>query len=335
MKEHHKTERELVELIGRFYAENNIELINPYLHSNIIYASAWVKEPIYGIKKFLNYIEGKFKTQSRSGWKTDYVIHPLRYNKYHFLILKQNGDREKTTILHIEFKHNRIYYIRLCPTKPVPFTFIEPSWYFEKAKQEHLKTKMFEFAKKLDIKNVVKCINKGVKVESHHSRNPEGETILTVISKASKWDSTPFMLKRWHYEKVARNEEELQRINDMKEKLTASGYFKDISSFEKFMENRENYALGEKLLDAYIRRLIKFPVSVRIEMLKVLIGKHARINDLNESEIKQARTALFYAVQQREPEMVELLLQNGADPNLKFPGLKESLLDLTMNDLKI
>lgn len=335
MKEHYKTERELVELIGRSYKERNIELIKPYLHSNIIYASAWVDEILRGANKFLNYMIEKFKTQAASDWKMDFIIHPLRYNKYHFLVLKQNNDRQKTAIVHIEFKHNRIYYMRLCPTKPVPFTFIEPSWYFERAKQEHLKTKMFEFAMKLDIKNVVHCINKGVKVDSHHTRNLEGETILTVISKVSKWESTPFMLKRWHYEKVARNEEELQKINDMKQKLIAAGYFKDISSFEKFRENRDNYEMGEKLLDAYIRRLIKYPVAKRIEMLKVLIEKRARINDLNESEIKQARTALFYAVKQREPEMVELLLQNGANPNLKFPGLKESLLDLTINDLKI
>ena len=59
MKEHYKTERELVELIGRFYKERDIELIRPYLHTNIIYASSWVKEILRGSNKFLNYMNEK------------------------------------------------------------------------------------------------------------------------------------------------------------------------------------------------------------------------------------------------------------------------------------
>ena len=104
-----KDERKILELIGRFYKEKNLELIRPYLHSNIIYASAWVQETLYGTKRFLSYITGKLKSQEKNGWEMDFYIHTLRYKKKHFIILKQNNDRNNTVVASVEFKSGKIY----------------------------------------------------------------------------------------------------------------------------------------------------------------------------------------------------------------------------------
>ena len=332
MKEHYKTERELVELIGRFYKERDIELIRPYLHTNIIYASSWVKEILRGSNKFLNYMNEKLKNQTASDLKIDFFIHPFRFNKFHFLVLKQNNCSEKTTIIHIEFKHNRIYYMRLCSAKSVPFTFIEPSWYFEKAKQINLNNKMIKHARKLDIKNVLQCIKKGADI---NAKDEHGETILTTFSKAEKLDAFKILLWKYDYPIEGMNQLLKKKLETIEEKLKAAGYFQErIWGVETWKEHYEKYLLSRQIYDRFARRILKTPIVKRIEMMNKLISLGANINELSLSEMKTARNSLYYAVKNREAELVRFLILNNAEVNIKYKGINETLPEIVLRELR-
>ena len=326
------SENELLILIGRFYKERNLELIKPYLHSNLIYASAWVEQTLYGTTRFLNYIKPKFATQADKGWNMDFVILPLTYRKQRFIVLKQNNERDKTVIAGVEFKNGKIWFIHLFPPKDVPYTFIEPSRDFIKAKKITLSQRMLKYAERLDIKNVLWAISKGANV---NMRDENGETALTVFSRKSPVDFFQSVIHHYHLRSLVKNNMQLQKIEAMQTRLKSAGYFMDFDcgkNWEKWLANTD---ISNKLLDGYARRVLNLPVARRIEMMKKLIEKGARIDDLNLSEQKLARNSLYYAVQRREPELVEFLLQNGANPDFKYPGMDESLLRLATRSLAL
>src|ERR1035437_8067872 len=101
-----KDEREILELIGRFYVERNIYWIRPYLHSNIVYftklnlhrpiytgetsKSLWKEIDIRGAKGFLKHFTEQFKMGNEI--VHDYVVSPLRFKEYDFIILKTADD---------------------------------------------------------------------------------------------------------------------------------------------------------------------------------------------------------------------------------------------------
>ena len=324
------SENELLILVGRFYKERNVELIKPYLHSNLIYASAWVEQTLYGTTRFLNYIKPKFATQADKGWNMDFVVLTLTYRNQRFIVLKQNNERDKTVIVGVEFKNGKIWYVHLFPTKAVPHTFIEPSRNFIKAKKIVLSQRMLEYARQLDMKNVLWCISKGADI---NMRGENGETALTVISKTSPVDSFQSAIWTYHLSLLTKNDGLVQKIKAMEVKLKAAGYFKEMDSVQDWKEYFAHSDISHKLLDGYARRILNLPVARRIEMMKKLIERGARIDDLNLSEQKLARNALYYAVQRREPELVEFLLQNGSNPDFKYPGMNESLLQLATQPL--
>ena len=81
------SENELLTLIGRFYKGKNVELIMPFLHSNLIYASAWVDETLYGTTRFLNYIKRKFATQVSTGWNMAFVMNSNNINMENSIVV--------------------------------------------------------------------------------------------------------------------------------------------------------------------------------------------------------------------------------------------------------
>jgi len=81
------SENELLILIGRFYKEKNVELIMPFLHSNLIYACAWVDEILYGTTRFLNYIKRKFATQVSAAWNMDFVVNSNNVNMENSIVV--------------------------------------------------------------------------------------------------------------------------------------------------------------------------------------------------------------------------------------------------------
>ena len=326
------SENELLILVGRFYKERNVELIMPYLHSNLIYASAWVDQTLYGTTRFLNYIKPKFATQAGKGWNMDFVILTLTYRKQRFIVLKQNNERDKTVIAGVEFKNGKIWFIHLFPTKAVPHTFIDPSRDFIKGKELMLGQRMHKYAERLDIKNVLWCISKGANV---NMRNENGETALTLFSKKSPVDSFQSAIWTYHLSFLTENDVLVQKIKAMEVKLKAAGYFKEMDFIQDWKEYFAHSEISHKLLDGYARRVLGLPVARRLEMMKKLIEKGARIDDLNLSEQKLARNSLYYAVQRRNPELVEFLLQNGANPDFKYPGMDESLLQLATRYLAV
>jgi len=326
------SENELLILVGRFYKERNPELIKPYLHSNLIYASAWVEQTLYGTTSFLNYIKPKFAAQADKGWNMDFVILTLTYRNQRFIVLKQNNERDKTVIASVEFKNGKIWVIHLFPAKAALHTFVTPSRDFTKAKELALSQRMLRYAGHLDIKNVLLCISKGANV---NIRNENGETALTVFSRKSPVDSFQSAIWTYHLPLLTQNDGLIQKIKAMEVKLKAAGYFKEMDLVQDWKEYFAHSEISHKLLDGYARRALTLPVARRIEMMKKLIERGARIDDLNLSEQKLARNALYYAVQRREPELVEFLLQNGANPDFKYPGMNESLLQLATQSLTV
>ena len=81
------SENELLTLVSRFYKERNVELIMPFLHSNLIYASAWVDETLYSTNRFLNYIKRKFDTQVSTGCNMDFVVNSNSLNMENSIVV--------------------------------------------------------------------------------------------------------------------------------------------------------------------------------------------------------------------------------------------------------
>ena len=262
-------------------------------------------ETLYGRKKFLNYIKGKFVTQAKSKWEMDFFVHPLRFKKKHFLILKQNNKREDTTILSVEFKNHRVYIIHLFPTKPVEFTFLEPSYSFTKAKELMLNEKMFNAAERLNIKIVMKCIRKGANI---NALNIEGETALTLLSKASRFDHVKGYLAEYL---ALIDEGQVEMVLKMK------------AEFEKAGNDFSDGRAGTGLFDEFIMRSADISQNERIEMMRKLIEKGADLNYQSLSKKKDACNPLYYALLNAESETLEFLLKYGADPNFKYPCNEE------------
>ena len=126
-------EKELLELIARFYSEQDLALIKPHLHSNIQYASAWVLTPLIGTNEFLRYFEAKIKTMIAANVKMVAKVSPLQYKGNHFFILEQNGDSANRIIVEVKFKQGRIFSIYLSPEHQAPFTFQTPAKSYLKA----------------------------------------------------------------------------------------------------------------------------------------------------------------------------------------------------------
>lgn len=107
-----KTEYELLELIGRFYSEKNIDIIRPYLHSNIGFYSTWVKERLNGAKSVLKYLTGKAETLKKHDSTIVFFIYPFVNRGNYFLLLKQGNENVLATI---GFKRGKILFISLSP----------------------------------------------------------------------------------------------------------------------------------------------------------------------------------------------------------------------------
>lgn len=308
--QHLKSESELLELIGTFYKERNIDLIKPFLHPGVIYASEWVKETLYSKKKFENYFLEKFKSQNDSDWKMDYYVHHLKFINSYYLILKQKNDRSKTVLVEIEFKSGKIYYIHLRSPKDGSNMLYRRYSGFTRAKKLEYEKQMFYAANRFNLKGILYCLRKGADI---NSTNEHGETIFTVISKISRFDYLTLNKEAWIYK--IEDEVLIKKIKDYENILRCCG----------FHAWRGEAQL--KILD-FIKVVAEITFEKRITLLKILLEKGADVNHFSLAEAKKGRNAIYYGVKNRNVEIVEFLLKNGAIANPKFQNTLYEDFDL-------
>jgi hypothetical protein len=129
-------EKEIAELVGRFYKERNMDLIRLYMDDDVTYRSEWVTEPLEGIEKLADYFKTKFTAMEREGNNLSYYVHPLHFRRTHFVILKQEIDPDEV-LVEISFRRGKLSYFHLYPFKELPHSFINTSESFYRASNEN------------------------------------------------------------------------------------------------------------------------------------------------------------------------------------------------------
>jgi hypothetical protein len=305
-------ERQIINLIGKAAQAGNVQHIKPYLHSNAILTRQRRYEHIWGSRAFIAKWASEIKALGFS--EIEYFVHPLTYRNNHFLILKDKNNKSRPVVVAcVMFKNGRIILIQLHSCKGSKNRYFD-RYYFEMAKTKHLNERMFRYASHLDIKNVVKCVKKGANI---NSLNPEGESVLAVMTGASLWDHK--QINRFDWVQDITSEEIRAKVLAMKEKMKARGYFQHLmheSSSEPYNYQKMNWGASESILWDYIIRLAEITQEDRIAMLKKLIDLGADVNHFSKSPKKGARPPIYFAVFNRESKVVEFLLNHKADPKL-------------------
>ena len=107
--------KDITELLGRFLKEQNLDLIAPYLHSNIIYATDGLvgeeigedrnveyPDVLFGLGAFIAHFKNKFQAGVKPLNVTSYYVHPLERGCKHFLLLKKEQGEPKQMMMLVE-----------------------------------------------------------------------------------------------------------------------------------------------------------------------------------------------------------------------------------------
>ena len=109
-------QKELIELVGKFFIERDIFLILPYLHKGIIYTNVWAnKTPNNGMENFVSYFMKKFTTLIGVDLKISYEVQSVFSQNTRFLKLYQYQDDSYSALVMVKFKEGKIYSIQLFP----------------------------------------------------------------------------------------------------------------------------------------------------------------------------------------------------------------------------
>ena len=188
-----------------------------------------------------------------------------------------------------------------------------------KEEQAALNKSIVDYAERLDVENVLRLLKEGADVNAIDDDN---ETLLTIVAKTYITDYVPHTFDSLL--SIVKDEKGRNKVIAMKEMFEKDGY--DFSGGK----------IAVPSMDELMINLSDHAINKRIELMKILLKHGADINLGNEDGIN----AMFYAVSNVYPEMVDFLLQNGADPNINyFPGdesgIYETILDKAYIDLQI
>ena len=313
----------ILELLGRFFRERNLDLIKPYLHSNIIYATDGMAGEaietdregthsgvLFGSRAFIARFKSKFFTPVNPLNVTGYYAYPMERRNKNFLLLKREKDSPDKIMALVEFKDSKIYYLHLGS-----HTTCDE---FNQEKRKRLNIRMFNAMAKLQMKRVYRCIRKGANV---NSLNDDGETLLTMASYACEMDYHSWGMG--HYLKHP-DHYLVERVKAYKKQFKGAGHeFSD--------------STAEFLLRHYIGNFRVLYASERIKIMKKLIALGGDLDHYRHHPncLSEARNAMYYAIKFRSYGMVDFLVAQDVNLNVPYsPNGKFNALEMAQEDLR-
>jgi len=314
----------ILELLGQFFVEQNIDIIRPYLHSNIVYSTdglvgevtentgyySKVHDGILGTRNFISHFKNKFYARVNPLEITDYYTYPIHYKGTHFVLLKGGTNKKKIILVVVKFKEGQLHNIHL--------RMHNGCYEYNRARQEELNKRMFKAAARLHMKTVHYCLRKGA---NKNATNEDGETVLTVVSYACKMDYKALGLPVCLQDISDPNVKE--RMLSLRKQFTSLGY-------------EFNDAMACFVLNTFTEKIGFRTSGVKVLDMMRLIEKGCDVNKyIEKSYPNEAKNALYYAVAFREMDLVEFLLANGARVDIKYPPFRLwDVVEMAEADLK-
>ena len=313
----------ILELLGQFLEKQNVDIIRPYLHSNIVYATDGmvgeeigedrnVENPgvLFGLRAFIAHFKNKFQAEVNPLNIASYYVHPFERGGKHFLLLKTEKGEPKQMIMQVEFKESKIYYLHL--------GLISTCWEFHSAKRKDLNIQMFAAMAKLQMDTVYDCIRKGANI---NAVNENGETLLTIASYTNK---ISYQDLGWEYYAKHYDHAFIEKVTSFKKQFQSLGY-------------EFNDSVASFLLNLYTGGITWLPPGERVRIMMKLIAMGSDVNKFKSypNRKEHGKTALYYAIKLRELDMVDFLVSKAAIVNLCFYPfhMYEDLVGMAENDL--
>ena len=104
--------RELVERLATAYNRQDISILKEVLHPELLYSSQWVLQSITSRKEYLDYIEGKFKTITKT--KARIFAEIAKYRGRPCIIMAQRTRQQKVCLVLVKVSDGLIAQIDLC-----------------------------------------------------------------------------------------------------------------------------------------------------------------------------------------------------------------------------
>lgn len=188
-----------------------------------------------------------------------------------------------------------------------------------KEEQVVLNKSIVSFAEKLDAENVLDLIKEGADV---NAMDEDNETLLTIVAKTFISDYVPDTFDGLL--SLVKDENNREKIITLKKAFEKEGY--------DFSDGK----IPVPTMDSYIINLAGPSTAKRIELMDILLKLGADINLLGKDGVN----AMYYAVSNANPDIVDFLLKNGADSTINYYpeepiAIFETMLDKAYIDLQI